>query len=166
MPFRNLLGVFAGVLLIAGISGAAAAPFELIGTWTLQSMTFVDAVTRKAGKDFGEHPKGYVIYSPGGYMSVVINAQDRQPVKKGSSDAMGQRAKLLMTMTSHAGPYQFSDGKLVNHVEVAHDPAMVGTDLVRYIRVIDNNHVESTTPVTERPDGRRTKTVLVWQRVQ
>ena len=146
------------------IQGACAQPFSLTGVWALQSMNFVDEATGKATKDFGEHPKGYVIYTPT-YMSVVINAEGRQPVAAKSDQATDQRAKLLMTMTSHAGPYTFSDGKLVNKVEVAHDPSMVGTDLVRSIRVIDNNHVESTTPVTERPDGRRTKTVLIWQRV-
>jgi Lipocalin-like domain len=165
MP-RLLRGFIVAALLVGAVSGASAVPFDLTGTWALQSMTFIDVATGIATKDFGEHPKGYVIYAPGGYMSVVINAEGRQPVTIASADAAEQRAKLLMTMTSHAGPYRFADGKLVNHVEVAHDPGMVGTDLVRFIRVIDSRHLESTTPVTERPDGKKLKTVLIWQKVQ
>jgi len=61
----------------------------------------------------------------------------------------------LTTVTSNAGPYQFSNGKLVNQVEAAHDPGMVGHDLIRFIRIIDNNHMESTTPVRNAGDGWR-----------
>ena len=147
------------------VSRSHADEFNLTGTWTLQTMVFVDAATGKTTEDFGEHPKGYAIYTPGGYMSVVINAEGRQPIPKGTQDATGMRAKLLTTMTAHAGPYRFSDGVLKNQVQVAHDPAMVGKELIRSITVIDKDHYISTTPVTETAHGRRVKTVLTWQRV-
>lgn len=149
--------------ILAG--GAHAGPFSLTGTWTLQTMIFVDEATGKTTRDFGEHPKGYAIYTPDGYMSVVINAENRQPIPAGAQNAVELRAKLLSTMTAHAGPYRLSDGKLVNRVEVAHDPRMVGSALIRFIRVIDANHYVSTTPVTDAGNGRRVKVVLTWQRV-
>ena len=146
------------------VSGARADQFNLTGTWTLQSMSFVDEATGKATYDFGEHPKGYAIYTPGGYMSVLINAEGRQPIPAASQNATELRAKLMTTMTAHAGPYRYSDGKLINQVQVAHDPRMVGQELVRFIRVIDNNHYESTTPATDTGNGKRVKVVLIWQR--
>lgn len=146
------------------VSRSRADEFNLTGTWTLQTMVFVEAATGKTTSDFGEHPKGYAIYAPGGYMSVVINAEGRQPIPSGSQDATAMRAKLLTTMTAHAGPYRLSNGVLTNRVEVAHDPGMIGKPLVRYIKWIDANHYVSTTPVTQTGDGRHVKVVLTWQR--
>ena len=157
--------VFVAVMFLSTVLAGKtrAEEFNLAGTWTLQSMSFVDQATGKAANDFGEHPKGYAIYTPD-YMSVVINAEGRQPVPAKSEDATALRAKLLMTMTSHAGPYRVSNGVLTNQVEVAHDPAMIGKPLVRTIKWIDANHYISTTPVTATGDGRRVKVVLTWQR--
>ena len=140
-----------------------AAPFDLTGAWTLQSMTFVDEATGATSHDFGDHPKGYVIFAPGGYMSVVINAEGRVPISPESDKLAEQRAKLFATMTSHAGPYQLVEGKLVHKVEVAHNPAMIGPDLIRFIRMIDNDHMESTTPVRDIGGGKRVKVILIWQ---
>ena len=142
----------------------SAAPFDMTGVWTLQSMTFVDEATGATSHNFGDHPKGYAIFAPGGYMSVVINAEGRTPIPPESDKLAEQRAKLFATMTSHAGPYQLVEGKLIHKVEVAHDPAMIGPDLIRFIKVIDNDHMESTTPVRETDGGKRVKVVLVWQR--
>jgi hypothetical protein len=147
-------------LMLAGAAQAAA--FDLTGAWTLTSMRFVDE-TGKTTLDFGEHPIGLALYTDN-YMSVVINAEGRATLAAGATDA--DRAKLLATMTSHAGPYRFSDGKLVNHVEAAHDPKMVGKDLVRVITVLDADDYISTTPAVETPDGRHVKTVLTWRRAR
>ncbi len=167
MITRMILRLLAFAFLTGiAVNGAQADPFSLTGIWSLQSMAFVDEATGKATHDFGDHPTGYAVYAPGGFMSVVINAEGRQPVAMDAPNATEQRAKLFTTMTAHAGPYEFSNGKLVNHVQAAHDPRMVGHDLVRFIRVIDNNHVESTVPATDRGGGRRVKTVLTWQRVK
>jgi len=156
------LGIICACSCIAGI--AAAAPFDMTGVWTLQSMTFVDEATGTISREFGDHPKGYAIFAPGGYMSVVINAEGRQPIPAGADNVTEPKAKLFSTMTSHAGPYQLSNGKLTHQVEVAHDPAMIGHDLIRFVRVLDNDHMESTTPVRDAGGGRRVKVVLVWER--
>jgi len=146
-------------------SGARADQFSLTGAWTLQSMVFVDAETESATNDFGEHPKGYMLYTPNGYMTSLITAEGRQPVPASSDRAAELRSQLLSTMNGLAGPYSFADGKLVIHVEVAHDPRLVGTDSVRFVKIIDNNHVESTTPVTVNAAGKKVKVILTWQRI-
>jgi hypothetical protein len=156
--------IIVAALLSTVLRGTSYAnPFSLTGVWTLQNMVTIDMTTGKTSKDFGARPKGYVVYAPGGFMSVVINAEGREPIPSDAPNAVELRAKLFTTMTAHAGPYEFANGKLVNHVKVAHDPKMVGHDLIRFIRVIDNNHVESSTPVTDR-GGKRIKVVLTWQR--
>jgi hypothetical protein len=55
-------------------------------------------------------------------MSVIINAESRQPVPPTSQSATALRANLFSTMTAHADPYELSNGRLINHVKVAHDP--------------------------------------------
>lgn len=161
---RILAAALFVTLMLTGRAHAAPPDqkFDLTGAWTLTAMRFVDE-TGKFTSDFGEHPIGYAIYT-GGTMSVVINAEGRSPLAANADDAA--RAKLLATMTAHAGPYRFADGKLINHVEAAHDPKMVGKDLVRFITVIDADHYVSTTPAVATPDGRMVKTVLTWQRAR
>ena len=155
--------IFTAALLVMLAGRAyAAAPFDLTGAWTLTSMRFVDE-TGKATLDFGAHPTGSAIYTAS-RMSVVINAEGRVALTPNADDAA--RAKLLATMTAHAGPYRYVDGKLINHVEAAHDPKMVGKDVVRTITVIDADHYISTTPPVETPDGRHVKTVLTWERAK
>jgi hypothetical protein len=144
----------------------AAQQFDETGVWTLQSMVFMDEGSGAKTFRFGEHPKGYLMFAPAHQMAVVINAEGRQPIPADSDKATELRSKLLMSMTAHAGPYQLIANKLVHQVEVAHDPKMVGKDLIRYIKVLDDDHMESTTPVMELGDGKRTTIVLTWQRVR
>ena len=83
-------------------SGARADQFSLTGAWTLQSMVFVDAETESATNDFGEHPKGYMLYTPNGYMTSLITAEGRQPVPASSDRAAELRSQLLSTMNGLA----------------------------------------------------------------
>lgn len=156
----------AALFLGAILTGSAHADeFNLTGAWTLQSMTFVDAETGKMSNDFGERANRYMLYTPNGYMTSLIIAEGRQPVPATSDHVADLWSQLLTSMNALAGPYSFSDGKLVIHVEVAHDPRLVGTDTIRFLKVTDKDHVESTTPVTVSAAGKKVKVILIWQRI-
>lgn len=135
-----------------------------VGTWRLISAVGVDEDSGATFNRFGEKPDGYAIFTAGGYMSVVINAEGRAPLS-GPEDKDGQ-ARLFSTMTAHAGAYEVVDSRLIHRVDVAHDPSMVGKDLFRELTFIGNDELESVVPSFTTPDGRKVHIVLRWQRLE
>jgi len=62
----------------AGASEAArAGESQLLGTWKLQSWVYEVIGTGALSKPFGEHPIGYLNYSPDGCMYAILVAEDR-----------------------------------------------------------------------------------------
>ena len=58
----------------------AAAP-NVVGTWKLVSSVTEELATGKRAPLLGEHPKGYLIYTPQGRMMVLIVHETRSPPK-------------------------------------------------------------------------------------
>lgn len=146
-------------------SNATAANTSEVGVWRLSSFVMENEESGQASNRFGEHPDGYLIFSTSGYMSVVINAERRVPMSGNLEKATEEKASLFSSMTAHAGKYKVIDGRLIHRVDVAHDPKMVGTDLLRSLRFLDSDTLESTLPTTTTPDGKKLRGVLVWKRV-
>lgn len=160
---KKLLMVLLGLaLLMPGVSSAASE----VGVWRLSTFVMVDEVSGQSSNRFGARPDGYIIFSPDGYMSVVINAEGRTPMSGSPDRATEEKASLFSTMTAHAGKYKVVEGQLVHRVDVAHDPKMVGADLLRSLRFLDDDTLESTLPTATTPDGKKLRGVLVWKRVK
>ena len=136
-----------------------------VGVWRLTSAVTVDEETGATTNRFGTRPDGYIIFSPDGYMSVVINAEGRQPTSGNPEKLAEEQARLFSTMTAHAGKYKIIEGRLIHRVDVAHDPKMVGTDLLRSLRFLSDNQLESTISPITTPAGKKMRVVLLWQRV-
>ena len=136
-----------------------------VGVWRLSSAVSVDEETGATTNRFGARPDGYIIFSPDGYMSVVINAEGRQPISGNPEKLTEEQARLFSTMTAHAGKYKIIEGRLIHRVDVAHDPKMVGTDLLRSLRFLSDNQLESTLPPITTPAEKKLRIVLLWQRV-
>ena len=56
---------------------ALAAENPILGTWKLQSLVFEAPATTKRSRPFGDHPDGYLSYSPDGRMYAIGVAEDR-----------------------------------------------------------------------------------------
>ena len=56
---------------------ARAGENPLLGTWKLQSLVYEVIATEKLSMPFGEHPKGYLSYSPDGRMYLILVMEDR-----------------------------------------------------------------------------------------
>lgn len=152
--------------LVALLPATAFAATSEVGVWRLTSMISVDEETGAVTSRFGAHPDGYLIFTPDGYMSVVINAEGRKPMSGKPETLTEEQAALFATMTAHAGRYRISEGRLIHRVDVAHDPQMVGIDLLRSLRFLNDDQLESTVPVVITPAGKKIRTVLLWQRVK
>lgn len=149
-------------LCLASFASAAASE---VGVWRLVGAIAVDEDTGATFNRFGEKPDGYAIFTASGYMSVVINAETRQPLSGNPETATEERAGLFSTMTAHAGKYEVVEGRLIHPVDVAHDPAMIGADLIRELTIVGDDELRSTVPSFTTPSGRRLHIDLTWRRL-
>lgn len=140
-----------------------AAENELIGAWTLKSFVREVSGTSERYNQFGEHPKGLLIYSKDGRMSVIIAAENRV-APRGDTPTDEERIKLHESMIAYAGTYRVEDGKVIHHIDIAWNEARLGSDQVRYY-TIDGAVLTVKTPTIKSPvDGREGVSVLVWEK--
>ena len=122
---------------------------ELIGAWRLRDLVMIDADGGQS-RPFREDSTGLLFYSANGYMSVATNLID---VDTGEA-----------VFLSYHGPFDLYDDRVVHHIEISSDAALVGRDNVRY-PALDGE----TLTLTARPSlfgGEGTEGLIVWRRAQ
>ena len=137
---------------------------DFVGTWRLISMEgrlSDGTVTYPLGAD----TRGYIMYAPDGYVSVVISGNTRPSL--GTSDLLAgsdeQLAAAARTFISYAGRYSV-DGELVRHaVDISLFPDWAGGIQERHYRFEGNRLTLSTDPILW--GGKERTAVLVWERV-
>jgi hypothetical protein len=61
---------------------------QIIGTWRLTSHSTVVLDTKETQHNYGEHPTGYLQYSPGGHIVLFITTSDlKRPATASYTDA-------------------------------------------------------------------------------
>src|SRR5215471_2549108 len=76
----------------------------ILGTWKLQSLVFEATATGRRFSPFGDHPVGYLSYSPDGRMYAIGAAEDRpKPCDLVPTDE--EKAKLQESIFAYAGTY-------------------------------------------------------------
>jgi hypothetical protein len=97
---------------------------SLVGTWRVTSFSYLTLETNEVSRPFGEHPIGYLQYSPGGHMVVFLSGE----ISKASppySDA--DRAAIHRGIFgAYAGTYSVEGNKVTHHVIAAWRPEWVG----------------------------------------
>ena len=117
----------------------AEEPQSLLGTWQLVSFEMVSPTTHERASVRGEHPSGFTIFTPDGRMSVLITNEGR---KAPSSDQ--DRADLFQSMVAYTGTYRVEGNKWITKVDVAANPALLGTEQARSFR-LDGDTLQETT---------------------
>jgi hypothetical protein len=112
---------------------------RLVGAWQLVSFEAVSETTSERWAARGEHPSGYTIFTPEGRMSVLITNEGRKPP---STDQ--DRSDLFQTMVAYTGTYRVDGNKWVTRVDVAANPALVGTEQERSFQLAGDQLQEST----------------------
>lgn len=84
---------------------ASADESSILGLWKLESYLQQDAATGESKRQWGERPKGYLVYLPDGHMSVIITAEGSVPVATTDEKYDEKRAQLRGTMAAYAGTY-------------------------------------------------------------
>ncbi len=108
---------------------------KFIGTWKFRSM-IVHTSKGKIIYPYGEKIFGMLIYTPNGYMSVLLMHPDR---KKFASDdllagTLEEIKEAYEGFDAYCGTYTVDreKGTVTHHIEGSKFPNWVGTDQVRY----------------------------------
>jgi len=132
---------------------------SLVGTWRLVDASFDEQPA------FGESPRGVLIYTADGHVSVAISHDGRRAlsVEDRVEAPPGERADAFATFFAYSGRYSVSGHEVRHEVEVASVPNWVDTVLVRDVRVEGDTLVLHTPPTPVGGAIRVTR--LVWKRV-
>ncbi len=121
----------------------------LTGARRLHDYILVDADGNKR-RPFRDGSTGLLIYTANGFMSVATMMID---------DETGETALL-----SYHGPFDLYEDRVVHHIEISNDAALVGRDNVRYPALEGD-----ILTLTARPSlfgGEGTEAAIVWRRAQ
>jgi len=160
------VALFVGTLLCSMLSiqstladdGAA-----LIGVWKLVAFDLEFRDGRPAQALYGKNPTGFLIFTPQGRMSAIIEGKDR---KSATTDA--ETADLLRTMIAYSGTYRVQGDQWTTKVDAAWQPAWRGTDQVRQYKLNgDRLQVIAMWQPNQNLAGKPiTRGVLEWERVK
>jgi hypothetical protein len=135
---------------------------DLVGAWELDTWQIRYADGRIT-HPFGTDAFGLIIYSADGRMSACIAARGRQPLDHADvrRAPAGQQAAAFASYFSYAGRYDVADGVATHHVEVALNPAFVGTRQRRRIALTGR---ELELSAAESGPGGSRRHILRWRR--
>jgi hypothetical protein len=136
----------------------------LLGTWRLRSFVREVAGTGERYNQLGDHPDGYLTYSPDGRMLALFVSDDQPRPQKEPSDE--ERIKLHKSMLAYGGTYSVSPGKVVHHIDIEWDGRRIGTDQVRFYAIDGDMLTIKTEPNKSPVDGREGTGILTFERVK
>jgi hypothetical protein len=126
---------------------------NLYGTWHLVATVGTDDQGQPSHRPFGSEPFGVLCFTPNDRMicAVCNNAVDLS-----EEDSPREYA-------SYGGPFTFDGTTLVTTVDLAADPARLGTQQVRKVR-FDGKRLTLTPPARTFKGGVQHRD-LIWERV-
>ena len=127
---------------------------QLLGTW--QIVSFKATAGNQISYPLGEHPYGYVGFSPDRFWVMLVDSARKSPATAALTDA--EAVSLMKSSAAYTGkfdadPTQTPDGiKITIHVDAAANQALVGTDRVFFMRV-DREKLMVKSPSVVIPSG-------------
>lgn len=137
----------------------------LLGTWRLVSWTAAYGDGRPAGHPYGMEPKGLLLCTGDGYLAMQVARPARRPLSGPSPhrSPMAERAGAFDGFYAYAGRYKLFPAGPACEVEVALDPALVGTVQLRTMRIVAGRLVLMVEEA-ESDDGIVRRHALTWRR--
>ncbi|WP_394000136.1 lipocalin-like domain-containing protein [Luteimonas sp. WGS1318] len=133
----------------------------LEGTWRLLSYAVEVKATGALFPPMGEAPSGYVIFSAEGRVWFMLTGEGREPAASDQG-----LARLLETVIAYTGRYWIEGETWVTAVDVAWNPAWVGTEQRRHF-VLEGDRLQVMTPWRVMPnwaDKGETRSIVTFER--
>ena len=138
----------------------------IVGTWKIESFYIrKDDDGSVAMYPFGEHPKGWLLYTDAGIMSgcLMKSEEDGRSLEE-PSDSEGFAAAFLTTLFySGAFTVDEAEGVVKHQVQAASYPNWVNTELLRRYTFSDDGQMLTLSTDDKCPPGMTA--MLVWSRV-
>src|SRR5579864_3060475 len=117
MKRSGLASIVTGIWLwtnCAALSAESSLP--VVGTWQLTGADMLALDTNETSHPYGEHPTGYLQYSPGGHM-VVFLASDNMKQPAGPIYTDAERVEIHRAIfAAYAGTYRVEGNMVIHHV--------------------------------------------------
>lgn len=136
---------------------------KIQGAWKLVSYEVEVQATGEKMFPMGKNPTGYAIFSPESRVWFVLTGDGRKPAKTATG-----KAALLDSLIAYAGKYRLVGDKWITSVEVAWNPAWVGTEQSRTFRV-EGERLQVFTPWRVMPnwvDKGMTRSIVMFERTK
>ena len=93
---------------------------DFVGVWKLVSFAF-HAADGSTSYPYGLEPRGYIIYTANGYMSVGLMPSGRPNFESAEmlSGSIEEKAGAADTFLSYCGTYDVEGDQVVHHIEVS-----------------------------------------------
>ena len=132
---------------------------DLIGTWRSAGHE-IAAKDGSVSYPFGPGPhQGQIVYHPNGTVCVLVIRTDPQNLGKGKTAE--ERAAALDRTTGYMGRWEIKGDSVIHKVQVALNPAWVGTAQERQA-TLDGDRLTLSPPADDK--GARAR--ITWQRVK
>jgi hypothetical protein len=163
---RWILAVLATAAILASDRHAVSAENALVGTWQLTGFSLIVLDTKETSRPYGDHPTGYIQFSPGGHMVMFLTAGDLKPPASGSyTDA--ERADVHRAIVgAYAATYSVEGNKVIYHVLTSWRPEWIGRDQIRYFEINGTSLTITTAPITFSRTGQTIAATLTFDRVE
>ncbi len=136
---------------------------QVQGVWKLVSYDVEVQATGDKFPPMGKNPTGYVIFTPEGRVWFVLTGDGRKPPK-----TVQDRADLLDSLVAYTGTYRIEGDNWITKVEVAWNPAWVGTEQKRSFKV-EGDRLSVLTPwrvMPNWPEKGMTRSIVTFERVK
>ena len=136
---------------------------QVHGVWRLVAYEIEIQATGQKEPVMGKSPTGYVIFTPEGRVWFVLTGEGRKPAK-----TVQERTELLDSLVAYTGTYRIEGDKWITQVEVAWNPAWVGTEQARFFKV-DGDRLSVLTPWRVMPNWAEkgmTRSIVTFERVK
>ena len=164
--FRRCCVALTGLCLAMASAVVLAADASVVGSWLLESWQSTDTESGAVVNVFGEHPTGYLIYTAGGHMAVVLTADGRTKLSGDRYNSpTEERAQAFSTSVAYSGTYTVTPEGIMHHVTASSFQNWVGTEQFRYAEVVGDRMTVRTPPLKGPPDGKTKVTTLVFRRL-
>jgi hypothetical protein len=141
----------------------------LVGAWRLVSCVETDVATSEVFLPIGEHPHGFILYTPDGYMSAQLSAAERADFASGDMyrGAPDDYFAAGISYLAYSGPYYVDEGsRTVEHeMAVSFFPNWKGQRQVRIVR-LDGDQLQLATDRPSLFDGSLKTALITWRRAE
>ena len=140
---------------------SAVAPAAVEGTWRLVSYEVEVKATGEMFPPMGDAPSGYTIFTPEGRVWFMLTGEGRE-----AGESEREKARLLETVIAYTGRYRIEGDTWITAVDVAWNPAWVGTEQRRQFK-LEGDRLQVLTPWRVMPnwaDKGETRSIITFER--